>query len=279
MRLSQAQVLKRVDEIPKIMVQIQNVKCPYMFDFLTEDRFKASKRSYESKDQSSSNGTVSEEFDLALNRAKRIYQSCVEFADSFSENGGDAVYSAVECLPRSKTEVIYLRLLCGWTLTPVVAYKIAVRRYSDTVKKLANISADMCQVAMSVAILWNTAGIVPRMFGYPVPEIPVDKVNDAKDFLEKINESTPTDELKDYSEKGLTLEDLQLFNDFLTELENARRMRQCFDVFDKEELQDKSWANVLKQEVVTLSNGTKQITYVSVRESERLGGISYTPKK
>mmetsp|Transcript_3396 Transcript_3396/g.4998 ORF Transcript_3396/g.4998 Transcript_3396/m.4998 type:complete len:251 (-) Transcript_3396:1802-2554(-) len=250
-----------------------------MFDFLAEDRFKASKRNYQSKDQASSNGSVTKEFDMALNRAKRIYQSCVEFADSYSENAGDAVYSAGDCLPRSKTEVIYLRLLCGWTLKPVVAYKIAVRSYSDTVKRLANISADMCQVAMSVSILWNTAGMVPRMFGYPVPEIPVDKVNDAKDFLEKINESTSIDELRDYSERGLTLEDLELFNDFLIELENESRMRQCFDVFNKEELEDESWVNVLKQEVVTLSNGTKQITYVSVKESERLGGISYTTKK
>merc|ERR1719251_853460 len=89
-----------------------------------------------------------------------------------------------------KKEYVYLQLLCGKTLMPTISYKIKLKEYSETITKMAEIGAKVCSLAIKAAAVWNSTASIVVMFGYPIPKLPNELMDKAKQFLEGLNEKS-----------------------------------------------------------------------------------------
>ena len=114
----------------------------------------------------------------------------------------------------SITHMVYLQLLCGLTLQPLVSYKIETAKYRMQIEQFAEIGAQLFAVGVKETMLWIVAGGMAKAFGYPIPTLPGDVVLNVKNFLDEVNKSSPAEGLKEYTNSGFDLNKLKDFKEF-----------------------------------------------------------------
>ena len=116
-------------QIPDLMDQLEEVEFPYMFNLLTADEFKTFKSTLmpEQSLRKRARGAV-KETEEAIGRARELFECCRDFLDSLkNKETATAFRKSWRLFSGRKTEVVYLQLLCGLTLLPVVSYKIETK--------------------------------------------------------------------------------------------------------------------------------------------------------
>ena len=264
-----------IDQIPHLMVQLEEVEFPYMFTLLTAHEFEIFKRTLMSEpslDKQASDGV--EGVVKFIGRAQESFACCRDFLDSLNnKETATALRKGWQLISGKTTEVVYLQLLCGLTLQPLVSYKIATTTYREEIKKFAEIGAKVCVVGVTVATLWNVAGGFAKAFGYHIPNLPGDVVLKAKNFLDEVNKSSPVEGLKEYKKSGFNLNQMKEFKEFVEDLESKGMMRHCLQECDKKALKSRTWHFALKKHVLTdLPNYEKQVTFISVSLKSSFGG-------
>jgi len=111
-----------------------------------------------------------------------------------------------------------------------------VAQYREKIKKFAEIGANLCAFGVSIAIVWNAAGGLAKVLGYPVPDIPVATLENMQKILDDVNKPSPLEGLKEYLESGLNLNQLKEFEKFIRELEKKGKMCHWLTLFDKDRL-------------------------------------------
>jgi len=85
-----------VKEIPAFLVDIENLNCPYLFKFLSDEEFKAFIENIESSVNPQSSGTTMESIENRIDQGQKVLNSLTENMESLT-----------------KQPSIYLQLLCG----------------------------------------------------------------------------------------------------------------------------------------------------------------------
>jgi len=251
-----------IDRIPDLMVHF-----PYMFILLTADDFQTFKSTLMPKSSMDKRGRggVKEMVEI-IDRARKLFECFRDFSNSLKNKETATALRKGRRLSSGKTEVVYLQLLCGLTLQPLVSYKIETAKYLMQIEQFAEIGAQLCAVGVKVAMLWIVAGGMAKAFGYPIPTLPREVVNNVKNFLDEVNKSSPFEGLKDYKKSGFDLNNqLNDFKKFVEALERNGKMCHCLEEFDNEALKSRTWQFALKKYVLPdLANYEKQVTFISV---------------
>jgi len=246
-----------VKEIPNLFIQMQNIRCPYLFKIINEEKFEEFTKSKQ-PDESS----IADDIEATLGRVQSFLDDNVKLVE---DNKQLAKNSIMDRLLGAKKEYVYLQLLCGWTFKPVVTYRINLISYHENIKEIAAIGVKICTIAIAVSGVWNAATAVGRLFGYPLPKIPKHSIEKAKDFLGKMNETSLANNLRDNSPTDFNAEELDTFKKFLQTLEDEKKMCHYYDKFENH--CDKSWSDFMQQEI---AEQQQQITWVSKRDSKRI---------
>jgi hypothetical protein len=152
-----------VRRIPVLMVQLVNVRFPYLFQFISESEFEAQKTPAAPAD-------IATAIEHGMDRALEFVEAVID------TKAGKRVLGT---FTGRKKVVYHLQLLCGWTLEPVVSYRIEMVSYEKQVRKAAQIDATVCRIVIKLSLLYNTAAAGARMFGYPVQHFSQTNVNAA----------------------------------------------------------------------------------------------------
>lgn len=138
----------------------------------------------------------------------------------------------MEANAKDKSVGVYqLRLLCGITFEPVVTYDLndpaTVKEYGPKMQKLAKVGAAIASCAIKVGTFANPLSKVAGFFGYPVPQVPVEKIAGFKEFLDEVSGKTAgpkSDAAEEYEglkaqmSGGLDLEAMGEFGELLDRL-------------------------------------------------------------
>ena len=264
-------------QIPELMDQLEEVEFPYIFNLLTADEFKTFKSTLmpeQSLRKRASDGV--KELVEIIDRAQKLFECFRDYPDSLKNKETGIALRKGRRLSSGKTEVVYLQLLCGLTLQPLVSYKIETAKYRMQIEQFAEIGAQLCAVGVKVAMLWIVAGGMAKAFGYPIPTLPGEVVNNVKNFLDEVNKSSPVEGLKDYKKSGFDLNNqLNDLKKFVEALERNGKMCHCLEEFDKDVLKSRTWRFALKKRVLCdLANYENQVIFISVNLKNMFGAVA-----
>lgn len=164
-----------------------------------------------------------------LSRTKAIFKRTKEFAGSISELKDDLSVEKLKGVATQfkKGETYKLRLLCGISFEPIVEYKFTEKEYGPKMKKLAQVGSVIASCAIKLGTFATPVGKVAGFFGYPVPEIPVEKIEGLKSYLDEVAGETDTQgewaALKEQAEKGMDLDAITTFGELVQKLIDAKR--------------------------------------------------------
>ena len=150
-----------------------------------------------------------------LQRAKDVLKSPEEKAKQF--------------INANSTKTVYLRLLCGITLKPVVVYSIPVQDDNTKVQLYLQKSAGMIKLGLKVAATWNfAASVTKHLCGVPLPSADgiTKHLRDAKAIIEDLRSTGATSEGDVQAEQerataGMTKVELGEFAKYLDALERG----------------------------------------------------------
>ena len=166
------------------LVKLDDVDNPYLYQFITDTDFEAFQENLKEGD-----GTDIElEFTKAIDRAKTLLANAKGPVSEFCSSddggvGGSKLGRALSMLSRAKPDVMYLQLLCGLTLKPVVSYKVKKTDSAKRIQHAAGLASQLSWIGIATALLWQTQGASPKVFGFPVEEIPTELLEKARDFV------------------------------------------------------------------------------------------------
>ena len=267
-------ILRKVDEIPSLMVELQNVTCPYLFRFVTKP---TPKKAGSSSSAPVSGSDIASEIGSVLTRADTLLTDTTNMVAKVTGTAMALKTSPVQyvsTLAKKKAKqyiqeqmgitqnVIYLELLCGWTLETAVTYTIKYTDYPAEVLKYATLGASLCSVALKAAVLWDTAAQGARMFGFPLPFVPKAQVQQGVNFFDGMSKKPEFTSFDEH--RKMNLEVLSAFDRFLMNLEKNQKQTK--------------WKDVMCPAVANLvENGVekKQITFIAKGVSDTIGGDSY----
>jgi hypothetical protein len=157
------------------------------------------------------------------NRTKTIFNRTKEFAGKVSELKDDFSVENLNGVTKlTKSKTYKLRLLCGITFETVVEYTFTEKEYGPKMKKLAQVGSVIASCAIKIGTFANPIGKIAGFFGYPVPEIPVEKIEGFKDFLDEVIGDTDAQgewaALKEQADQGMDLDAINEFGDLLQKL-------------------------------------------------------------
>ena len=129
------------------------------------------------KDKKAEKAAAADRLDKAENLVDAIEERvgwCRGLLDKAKGLRGKTVEQiAADIIGKNKDKNVYLRLLCGVTLEPVVIYEMPV--LTGNAEKVAGYlhkSARMMGIGLKVAATWNCVAGTARLFGAPVPKVP-----------------------------------------------------------------------------------------------------------
>jgi hypothetical protein len=113
------QIQMSVGQIPDLMIQLGAVNFPYMFNLLTAHEFDTFMKS---KESTLNERPTTEKIEEFTGRAQELFQCCCNFLDSSRNKKVSAVGKrSWKFLTMKRTEKVYLQLLCGMALLPLVS--------------------------------------------------------------------------------------------------------------------------------------------------------------
>jgi hypothetical protein len=254
-----------VKGLPRLMLEIQQIKCPYLFKFVSQTDFDDLCTPSPDSTNSSNLEIISSRLNKANKYLEGVHES-IEWIEAPTEEKKKGLKERLKKAFKSKkTENVYLQLLDGISFLPVLTYKIEVNNYTEKERRYAQLAADMCTVGIKVAIVLNTAGMIASAFGIPMINIPKKQLEGIKTLLEQVT-----------SDKGISPEFTGAQNgglksgsglaDFRCYLEQLDKNNQICRYNDKpmveSEVKDKTWENYLCPNVVKDENGEDRITWV-----------------
>jgi hypothetical protein len=113
-------------------------------------------------------------------------------------------------------------LRCGVSFEQVVEYEFTRKENGPKMKKLAVVGSVVAKWAIKFGAGANPVGKVARLFGVPLPEVPVDTITCTKAFLDDIASEADTqaegDALKKQPEDGLDSKAMAEFGETVQKL-------------------------------------------------------------
>eukprot|EP01083_Nonionella_stella_P277786 944527_1 len=265
------QVKESMNILPGLMLDIQDIQCPYLFKFISQSDYD------DGLSTSSPSQTKPSTTDIPLSHrlieAEKVMekvQNGIDWLEAPTEqkkNGFKKLFS--KKIKSKKTENIYLQLLDGISFLPVVTYKIEVVNHSEKEKKYAQLAANMCTVGIKASIVWNTAGNIASAFGVPVIQIPKKQLEGIKALLDEvIKVDEKRSKFMKIEDGGLKSgADFDEFKAYLKELDNNNQMCKIFDKPVDETIDtNKTWRNFLQRKVVKDKDGKDRIIWVDNRK-------------
>jgi len=225
-------------EIPAFLVDIENLNCPYLFKFLSDEEFKAFIENIKSSVNPQSSGTIMESIENRIDQGQKVLNSLTENMESLT-----------------KQPSIYLQLLCGWTFEPVVTHKIDMNKYSEKVENAAQFGAAVYSIAIKTSILWNTVATVVTAVGYAIPKLNEEQLKKTKILLKYINNPYQVEEFQ--GKKYLNLAELDSFHSLIKKLEEKNKIRQYQNKIGKKNLKGYKFTNCMVKEVVKCKDGKR----------------------
>ena len=247
-------------KFPDLMIQLETVKCPYIFKILSKDDFEMFQKTC------NENPTMCGRADNQVDEMNEIIDKAEKLWGSRKKETALKRWKNPLCT----TEAVYLQLLCGMTLKPLVSYKVKNITYSKKMKMCAEIGEKLCAIGVIIAVLWNMAVPLASGLGCPAPGLPKDCIKKCQRFLKTMNDISPLKNLKEIEKSGFNQSQLQDFENFIEGLEKDGMMRQCLKEFDKKKLARKTWQDALKKHVIDCKEFQKQVTFISIDIKEKI---------
>ena len=216
----------------KFMIQLQEITTPYLFDIVDEDEpgllghIKTSAQRELAEQAPTATEFKSPE--AAIEAIEKRVSWCRRLRDRANKILKSPAQKAKEFLLASRDKTVYLRLLCGVTLEPVVIYAIPVHENNEDVERFLETSAKMVGVGLKVAAVYNCAAkvgsVATRFFGFSIPTLgknTMDRMQGAKDFIEELQTTSDEDiaGLKEKGDAGINMDELAKFSAYLKTLE------------------------------------------------------------
>eukprot|EP00977_Amphora_coffeiformis_P027874 scaffold34655_cov157-Amphora_coffeaeformis.AAC.5 len=257
---------KEASKMENMFFQLGHMHCPYLFRFIEKQEFRRLAR--EKGEPENGTKDVRSKFEEILRRGEGLLSPKTDFSGKTQHElavRANCMEKAWSKVGRKKGEILYLQLLCGWTLEPVASYEVKVSKYLKEIQQLSKVGDKLCAVGIKVSLLWEVEERTAKMFGVPISKIQDDLVEKAVDFLKAVDEKIGND-----ATVGAIPVELDCFGSFLDELERKGKLCQLLDKVDEDGVRG-SWKEALRRIAVGKSGTTQQlITYISARESERL---------
>jgi hypothetical protein len=265
----ESKLIQKVNEQTELILDIHRVKCPYIFQVVSEKTF------LEQKEYKQDTGDALALFESKLAKANELLDQSKRIYDLArdKEQLKSTLFSiALNGVTGHTENVSVLQLLCGKTLQPVVSYRVVETAYSDWVMGAARLGSRLCTIGIQTAMLWNAASGAARMFGYPVPELPKEEMKKAKNFMERFEQESPFCgvDMEKLHLIGFTLEELDDFAQHLAQFEEENAICQLNDARNPEELRGKSWTDALVggSVDVRLKDGSTKRRYTFVSKAD-----------
>ena len=256
---------KEASNMKSAHFQMEQIHCPYMFRFIDKQEFR--RLSKEKKDPKIETRDVRFKLEKILKRSEGLLNPTTKVSIKTQElvEKANCMEKAWSKVSRKKGEILYLQLLCGWTLDPVASYEVQLSKYVDEVAKLSKSGTKFCAVGIKASLLWEFDEHTAKMFGFPTSKIPEDLIEKAVNLLKTVD-----GELSTHAMVGTFRTELNSFGDFLDELERKGKLCHLLDKINEDGVRG-SWKDAVRRIAVGKSGtNQKQITYISIRESERL---------
>jgi len=254
-------VKKAVIEIPQKVLDVKNISCPFLFQFIPEDEFKSFKRGEESPTD-------------YLSFAEKISSDAKNWCQKLNKLIVDKDYSETIKYSVAQKEVIYLQILCGLTFKPVLSYKVIKSQYPEWAKRAADKGATICNTLQNLSFVWKTVAILGKVAtGMSIPD-PEDALKKTQDFLSSIQDSSSSAQfINKLDRNGGGFENAQDMHDFKTFLDNLEKkgnLRHCQDKKSKGgKAIDDSWKNVMIQKYI-VHNDENIVTWVSKANTDAI---------
>eukprot|EP01083_Nonionella_stella_P277788 944529_1 len=268
------QVKESMNILPGLMLDIQDIQCPYLFKFISQSDYD------DGLSTSSPSQTKPSTTDIPLSHrlieAEKVMekvQNGIDWLEAPTEqkkNGFKKLFS--KKIKSKKTENIYLQLLDGISFLPVVTYKIEVVNHSEKEKKYAQLAANMCTVGIKASIIWNTAGSIASAFGVPVIKIPKEQLEGIQTLLKKVSigDNAPSNFTRMENGGLKSGNDFDEFEAYLKELDENNQMCKIYDELEDETIgMKKTWGNFLTQKITKDEDGNDRIIWVGKRKDLR----------
>eukprot|EP00912_Choanoflagellata_sp_UC4_P001970 UC4_evm1s1264 len=179
-------ITKGFQEARKLILEVENVSCPYIFTL-------------EKKEEAGSSQDKGGVFSKALKKVKRIASAA----------------SIREKLRASISEDYELSLLCGVSLKKVVSYRLTTRIVSKRADQIVNRLNALAKFGVGAIACWNMAAKASKIFGVPLPNIPPDQLEEYQEFLESLSTEGFLEAQKAANSSTMGLDTLRAFEEFL----------------------------------------------------------------
>lgn len=210
-----AELKSGFDLTRKFVADLHNTAYPFVYDVVLIDPREAA---VTNTAITSAKKAAAEESDLSAGFMERL-NNARDFMTNVTET---TVCAATAKVGKNGSPTYKLRLRCGVTFKVVVEYDIQEAAYSQIKKRLANVGVAVAAGVIKIGAVWNPVGKVARLFGYPIPDIPIELVKRGKDFLESLSDSSidiAALKAQSKSNEGMGIAELVEFGDLLEKLE------------------------------------------------------------
>jgi len=240
------QLSKEGSATRNFMLRLQTANVPYLFDIVDDTEPELYEEAKAAANPQSPDEVVEERVGLSrgrrlLKKAKDVLKSPEDRAKKFVSDNTD--------------KTVYLRLLCGITLEPVVTYEIEVRdEHHEKVKKYLKRSSRNMSIALKVAVglsyVASAASLI--LFGAlgPGTKSVKERGESAKKFVEELQASEDgLDAAQGMSEDGLDMVEMKEFAAYLEVLagdDGPRWRERLFQVQDHTKLGGLTWTTAAR---------------------------------
>jgi len=265
---------KLVESLPQQVLDAKNIRCPYIFNFISENQYKSFK-----DEKIGSNGKDSLEYAASLaSKAKMLCEEAeILMGDDISKNFKDSkVMKGFMSKVRTKvlgemSTDLYLQILDGVTFEPVLSYKVHRKEYPKQVESASKAGVKICNVLQNLSFISKIASIM----GYPIPDISK-ALGMAESFLTGIvNSGEAAEYITSLNFDGGGFEnvaELDTFKTFLDNLVKNGKLRFCRDhvVCRKSEESKESWESVMMQKYFKTDDDDTFVTWIDRENSDKL---------